>query len=190
MFHYTSLLLLYLEKAATKILARQLVRLRQQITNLQGSHAQIRGVATHTQALYANTSISTGMKGATKAMVAMNELDFWTETENAIKRAYHVTYKTILDKAVDLGTGDSTAVTAILINCQKQVVANVWDSHAVICKNGVAKQLSVDHEPDKERSCIEDRGGFVSKFPGDVPHVDGQLEVARAFGDKGYDDFC
>ncbi|CAN1226057.1 Vacuolar protein sorting-associated protein 2 homolog 2 [Linum grandiflorum] len=59
--------------AATKILARQLVRLRQQITNLQGSRAQIRGVATHTQALYANTSISTGMKGATKAMVAMNK---------------------------------------------------------------------------------------------------------------------
>ncbi|CAN1226065.1 Vacuolar protein sorting-associated protein 2 homolog 2 [Linum grandiflorum] len=50
-----------------------LVRLRQQITNLQGSRAQIRGVATHTQALYANTSISTGMKGATKAMVAMNK---------------------------------------------------------------------------------------------------------------------
>lgn len=40
---------LYLEQAATKILARQLVRLRQQITNLQGSRAQIRGVATHTQ---------------------------------------------------------------------------------------------------------------------------------------------
>ncbi|GJS32358.1 vacuolar protein sorting-associated protein 2 homolog 2 [Tanacetum coccineum] len=62
-------------EAATKILARQLVRLRQQITNLQGSRAQIRGVATHTQALYANTSISTGMKGATKAMVAMNKVE-------------------------------------------------------------------------------------------------------------------
>ncbi|XP_010537241.1 PREDICTED: vacuolar protein sorting-associated protein 2 homolog 2 [Tarenaya hassleriana] len=60
-------------EAATKILARQLVRLRQQITNLQGSRAQIRGVATHTQALYASTSISSGMKGATKAMVAMNK---------------------------------------------------------------------------------------------------------------------
>ncbi|KHF97632.1 Vacuolar sorting-associated protein 2 -like protein [Gossypium arboreum] len=59
--------------AATRILARQLVRLRQQIINLQGSRAQIRGVATHTQALYASTSISTGMKGATKAMVAMNK---------------------------------------------------------------------------------------------------------------------
>ncbi|KAM1917436.1 hypothetical protein ACFX13_037038 [Malus domestica] len=63
----------YLFRAATKILARQLVRLRQQITNLQGSRAQIRGVGTHTQALYASTSISTGMKGATKAMVAMNK---------------------------------------------------------------------------------------------------------------------
>ncbi|XP_042060024.1 vacuolar protein sorting-associated protein 2 homolog 2-like isoform X2 [Salvia splendens] len=60
-------------EAATKILARQLVRLRQQITNLQGSRAQMRGVETHTQALYASTSISTGMKGATKAMSAMNK---------------------------------------------------------------------------------------------------------------------
>ncbi|KAF9621628.1 hypothetical protein IFM89_024952 [Coptis chinensis] len=60
-------------QAATRILARQLVRLRQQITNLQGSCAQIRGVATHTQAMYASTTISTGMKGTTKAMVAMNK---------------------------------------------------------------------------------------------------------------------
>ncbi|KAG5235853.1 Vacuolar sorting-associated protein [Salix suchowensis] len=66
-------------EAATKILARQLVRLRQQITNLQGSRAQIRGVATHTQALYASTSISTGMKGATKAMVAMNKIEMMSE---------------------------------------------------------------------------------------------------------------
>ncbi|KAI3923777.1 hypothetical protein MKW92_047610 [Papaver armeniacum] len=36
-------------EAATRILARQLVHLRQQITNLQGSRAQIRGVSTHTQ---------------------------------------------------------------------------------------------------------------------------------------------
>lgn len=114
----------------------------------------------------------------------LNEPDFWTETETAIRKAYRITDKTILDKAVDLGKGGSTAVTAILINCQKLVVANVGDSRAVICKNGVAKQLSVDHEPSKERKVIENRGGFVSNFPGDVPRVDGQLAVARAFGDK------
>ncbi|KAK4361385.1 hypothetical protein RND71_020337 [Anisodus tanguticus] len=66
--------------AATKILARQLVRLRQQIVNLQGSRAQIRGVATHTQALYASTSMSTGMKGATKAMTAMNKIEMMSES--------------------------------------------------------------------------------------------------------------
>ncbi|KAI3862184.1 hypothetical protein MKX03_015055 [Papaver bracteatum] len=46
-----------------QILARQLVRLRHQITNLQGSRTQIKGVATHTQTMYASTAILTGMKG-------------------------------------------------------------------------------------------------------------------------------
>ncbi|MFS7992483.1 putative protein-serine/threonine phosphatase [Helianthus anomalus] len=114
----------------------------------------------------------------------LKEPDFWTKTEHAIRKAYRVTDKTILDKAVDLGRGGSTAVTAILINCKKLVVANVGDSRAVICKKGVAKQLSIDHEPSKERKLIENRGGFVSTFPGDVPRVDGRLAVARAFGDK------
>lgn len=99
-----------------------------------------------------------------------------------------MTDTTILEKAGDLGKGGSTAVTAILINCQKLVVANVGDSRAVICKNGVAKQLSVDHEPSMEREEIENRGGFVSNFPGDVARVDGQLAVARAFGDKSLKD--
>ncbi|KAL6554222.1 hypothetical protein OROMI_019895 [Orobanche minor] len=114
----------------------------------------------------------------------LNEPDFWTATENAIRRAYRITDSTILEKAKDLGKGGSTAVTAILINCHKLVVANVGDSRAVICKNGVAKQLSIDHEPEKERETIENKGGFITRFPGDVPRVDGQLAVARAFGDK------
>eukprot|EP00262_Sarcandra_glabra_P008343 TRINITY_DN21791_c0_g1_i1.p1 TRINITY_DN21791_c0_g1~~TRINITY_DN21791_c0_g1_i1.p1 ORF type:complete len:213 (-),score=63.09 TRINITY_DN21791_c0_g1_i1:316-954(-) len=60
-------------EAATKILARQLVRLRQQIASLQGSRAQMRGIATHTQAMHANTAVADGMKGASKAMSAMNK---------------------------------------------------------------------------------------------------------------------
>lgn len=92
--------------------------------------------------------------------------DFWTEPENAIRKAYRLTDTNILEQAIDLGKGGSTAVTAILINCQKLVIANVGDSRAVISKNGVAKQLSVDHEPASERESIENRGGFVSNFPG------------------------
>nr|GME03333.1 probable protein phosphatase 2C 39 [Ipomoea batatas] len=115
---------------------------------------------------------------------SIDQPNFWSEPESAMRRAYRITDSTILEKAAELGRGGSTAVTAILINGQKLVVANVGDSRAVICKNGVAKQLSVDHEPEREKKVIEDRGGFVSNFPGDVPRVDGHLAVARAFGDK------
>ncbi|CAN1230911.1 Probable protein phosphatase 2C 58 [Linum perenne] len=84
----------------------------------------------------------------------LKESDFWSDTESAIKNAYIKTDAEILEKALTLGKGGSTAVTAILINGEKLVVANVGDSRAVICKNG------------------------------DVPRVDGQLAVARAFGDR------
>ncbi|KAJ6331708.1 hypothetical protein OIU76_010151 [Salix suchowensis] len=48
---------------------------------------------------------------------------------------------------------------------------------------GCARQLTVDHEPHTERKRIEKKGGFVTALPGDVPRVNGQLAVARAFGD-------
>lgn len=60
----------------------------------------------------------------------------------------------------------STAVTAIVIDGEKLVVANVGDSRAVLCKKGKARQLSVDHQPDKERDKVERIGGFVSHSPG------------------------
>lgn len=71
-----------------------------------------------------------------------------------------------MNKAIKKRKGGSTAVTAILINCETLVVANVGDSRAVLCQDGAAKQLSVDHEPNKERKVIEEKGGFVTKFPG------------------------
>ncbi|KAK4796048.1 hypothetical protein SAY86_028374 [Trapa natans] len=85
----------------------------------------------------------------------INEEGFWLEPEAAIRRAYRITDTDILEKATDLGQGGSTAVTAILINISKLVVANVGDSRAVISKGGVVKQLSVDHEPNLERQSIE-----------------------------------
>lgn len=114
----------------------------------------------------------------------LNEPGFWEDPVAAIMKAYHRTDATILDKAPDLGSGGSTAVTAILIDGNRLLVANVGDSRAVLCRQGTAVQLSIDHEPSIERKAIETKGGFVSRIPGDVPRVDGQLAVARAFGDK------
>ncbi|KAG2537542.1 hypothetical protein PVAP13_9NG305300 [Panicum virgatum] len=67
-------------EAATKILARQLIRLRQQISNLQGSRAQIQGIATHTQAMHANTSVATGLQSASKAMGALNKNEMMSDS--------------------------------------------------------------------------------------------------------------
>lgn len=110
--------------------------------------------------------------------------EFWVKPVAATLKAYEVTDKVILQKAPELGFGGSTAVTAILLNGQRLIIANVGDSRAVLCRAGHAIQLSVDHEPKSEKSSIEKKGGFVSTLPGDVPRVDGQLAVARAFGDR------
>ncbi|OEL38868.1 putative protein phosphatase 2C 39 [Dichanthelium oligosanthes] len=127
----------------------------------------------------------------------LNEPDFWTDPMEAIRRAYHRTDRKVLrakKKADDDGDGEgkgrrprggSTAVTVILINGETLVVANVGDSRAVLCDaGGAARQLSVDHEPLRERRAIESRGGFVTEIYGDVPRVDAQLAMSRAFGDR------
>lgn len=63
--------------------------------------------------------------------------------------------------------------------------ANCGDSRALISREGVAVQLSVDHRPDREDEAarIESAGGFVS-----FRRVLGRLAVSRAFGDEEYKD--
>lgn len=114
----------------------------------------------------------------------LDEPNFWNDPKTAIKNAYRSTDRFILENAMQLGPGGSTAVTAIVIDGQDLWVANIGDSRAVVCERGSANQLTVDHEPHTERTRIEKQGGFVTTLPGDVPRVNGQLAVARAFGDQ------
>eukprot|EP00929_Paragymnodinium_shiwhaense_P019560 TRINITY_DN13293_c0_g1_i1.p1 TRINITY_DN13293_c0_g1~~TRINITY_DN13293_c0_g1_i1.p1 ORF type:complete len:643 (+),score=136.35 TRINITY_DN13293_c0_g1_i1:218-2146(+) len=61
--------------------------------------------------------------------------------------------------------------------------ANLGDSRALLCRDGNAIQLSLDHKPDREDEAkrIESAGGFVS-----FRRVLGRLAVSRAFGDEEY----
>jgi serine/threonine protein phosphatase PrpC len=61
--------------------------------------------------------------------------------------------------------------------------ANIGDSRALLCRDGRAIQLSLDHKPDREDEAarIEAAGGFVS-----FRRVLGRLAVSRAFGDEEY----
>ncbi|KAI3952354.1 hypothetical protein MKX01_005221 [Papaver californicum] len=114
----------------------------------------------------------------------LKEEEFWTDPSRSITKAYEKTDKAILSHNPDLGRGGSTAVTAILVKGRTLWVANVGDSRGVLSRRGIARQMTTDHEPSTERGSIENRGGFVSNMPGDVPRVNGQLAVSRAFGDK------
>ncbi|KAF8034972.1 hypothetical protein BT93_C1102 [Corymbia citriodora subsp. variegata] len=115
----------------------------------------------------------------------LKQEEFWVDPNGSISKAYETTDRAILSNSSELGYGGSTAVTAILLNNQKLWVANLGDSRAVLSRKGKAIQMTTDHEPSKERDSIENLGGFVTKMPGDVARVNGQLAVSRAFGDKG-----
>lgn len=93
---------------------------------------------------------------------------FWEDPKTAIKSAYRSTDKLILENSMQFGPGGSTAVTAIVVDGKDLWVANIGDSRAVICRNGIADQLSVDHEPHTERRRIEKQGGFVTTLPGNI----------------------
>jgi protein phosphatase 1L len=96
----------------------------------------------------------------------------------AIHKAYKETDRTILERSQELGDGGSTAVTAVLVNGQRLIIANVGDSRAVLSRSGDAIQLSVDHEPKSEKTVIESRGGFVTSIPGKNSSKKGNPELA------------
>ncbi|CAN0905370.1 Probable protein phosphatase 2C 28 [Linum grandiflorum] len=116
----------------------------------------------------------------------LNQPDFWRTPKKAVRRAYKMTDDEILKDVVDgqkCTRGGSTAVTAILVDDKILIVGNVGDSRAVLCRNGMATQMTVDHEPEKEKEAVESRGGSVIQKPRNVARVDGQLAMSRAFGD-------
>ncbi len=65
---------------------------------------------------------------------------------------------------VDIAMNTGCTACVCLINDQKIICANAGDSRAIICKNGVAYALSIDHKPDMEmeKKRIYKAEGWVS----------------------------
>eukprot|EP00448_Togula_jolla_P034772 CAMPEP_0170621202 /NCGR_PEP_ID=MMETSP0224-20130122/28479_1 /TAXON_ID=285029 /ORGANISM="Togula jolla, Strain CCCM 725" /LENGTH=401 /DNA_ID=CAMNT_0010947453 /DNA_START=24 /DNA_END=1229 /DNA_ORIENTATION=+ len=83
-----------------------------------------------------------------------------------------------------------TAVS-ILLTPDSVVCANAGDSRAVLCRNGVAVDLSRDHKPQLpgERQRIENAGAVVEEVTlGSGTHfrINGRLNLSRAIGDMKY----
>lgn len=80
----------------------------------------------------------------------------------------------------------STAVLAVLVPTPSHTrlyVANAGDSRGVLCRKGLAEELSRDHKPNDEDELerISSAGGAVIGG-----RVDGNLNLSRAIGDLTY----
>jgi serine/threonine protein phosphatase PrpC len=70
-----------------------------------------------------------------------------------------------------------------LISGDEFIVANTGDSRCVLCVDGDAVDMSVDHKPDneEEKKRIEQAKGFVEEC-----RVNGNLNLSRSLGDHEY----
>jgi serine/threonine protein phosphatase PrpC len=72
-------------------------------------------------------------------------------------------------------------VVVAVIEGTTLTVANVGDSRCVLCRDGKAMRLSVDHKPDlpEEVQYLESKGAYVQDH-----RVNGMLAVSRTLGDS------
>ena len=84
---------------------------------------------------------------------------------------------------IALGTGCTACVCVIDEKNKKIYFANAGDSRVVLCKNGTAYPMSIDHKPEleKEKNRIYKADGWISEG-----RVKGNLNLCRGFGDLEY----
>jgi protein phosphatase 1G len=87
------------------------------------------------------------------------------------------------EEEIAMMTGCTASVCAIDETNKKIYFANAGDSRSVLCKNGVAYPMSIDHKPDldTEKNRIYKADGWVSEG-----RVKGNLNLSRSLGDLEY----
>ncbi|KAL6190793.1 hypothetical protein ACLB2K_037187 [Fragaria x ananassa] len=103
---------------------------------------------------------------------------FFKELENSHKKAFLLADQALADEhSVDASCG-TTALTALVLGRQL-LVANAGDCRAVLCRKGVAFDMSQDHKPtySPERRRVEQLGGYI-----DDGYLNGYLSVTRTLG--------
>jgi protein phosphatase 1G len=87
------------------------------------------------------------------------------------------------EEDISMMTGCTASVCAIDEQNKKIYFANAGDSRSVICKNGIAFPMSIDHKPelDIEKNRIYKADGWVSDG-----RVKGNLNLSRSLGDLEY----
>lgn len=104
---------------------------------------------------------------------------FLSELENSHRKAFLVADLALAAESSVRSSCGTTALTALLLG-RHLLVANAGDCRAVLCRKGVAVDMSQDHRPSylPERRRVEGMGGRI-----DNDYLNGNLSVTRALGD-------
>lgn len=104
---------------------------------------------------------------------------FLAELENSHRKAFLLADLALADEQSVTSMCGTTALTALVLG-RHLLVANVGDCRAVLCRKGVAVDMSQDHRPSypPERRRVEELGGYI-----DDGYLNGYLSVTRALGD-------
>ncbi|KAK7246226.1 hypothetical protein RIF29_41086 [Crotalaria pallida] len=99
--------------------------------------------------------------------------------EDSHRKAFLVADLALADERSVSSSCGTTALTALILG-RHLLVANAGDCRAVLCRRGVALEMSRDHRPSylPERKRVEELGGFI-----DDGYLNGYLSVTRALGD-------
>ncbi|TKY54289.1 phosphatase 2C 13 [Spatholobus suberectus] len=104
---------------------------------------------------------------------------FLKKLEDSHRRAFLRADLALADEQTVRSSCGTTALTALVLG-RHLLVANAGDCRAVLCRRGVAVEMSNDHKPTylPERRRVEELGGFI-----DDVYLNGDLSVTRALGD-------
>ncbi|CAN6676598.1 unnamed protein product [Malus baccata var. baccata] len=106
---------------------------------------------------------------------------FFRELENSHRKAFLLADHALADEQSVRSSCGTTALTALILG-RHLMVANAGDCLAVLCRKGIAVDMSQDHRPSylPERMRVEQLGGYI-----DDGYLNGSISVTRALGDWG-----
>lgn len=95
------------------------------------------------------------------------------------RKAFSVADIALADESSVSSSCGTTALTALVLG-KHLLVANAGDCRAVLCRKGIAVDMSQDHRPSylPERKRVEELGGYIED-----EYLNGYLSVTRALGD-------
>ena len=117
---------------------------------------------------------------------SQEEDDIFAKKHGIVETQMDLYIKALLnkDENVALSRGCTACVCVVDNKTKKMYFANAGDSRVILCKNGKAFRMSIDHKPELEleNNRIHKAEGWVNSYG----RINGNLNLSRCLGDLEY----